>query len=61
LPLIKQPALVLRAKDEFWEQAPRVRAALANGSLLEVPEYGQGFISAAPARFAALMREFFDR
>lgn len=61
LPLVKQPTLVLRPKDEFWEQAPRVRAALINGSLLDVPDYGQGFLNAAPGRFAAILREFFDR
>jgi len=61
LPLLKQPSLVLRLRDEFAEYAPRVRAALPNGSLLDLPEYGQGFISAAPQRFAAVAREFLDR
>lgn len=61
LPLLKQPTLVLRLKDEFWEQAPRVRGALSNGSMLDVSEYGQGFLSAAPQRFASIAREFFDR
>lgn len=61
LPLVRQPTLVLRPKDEFWEQAPRMRAALSNGSLLEVSDYGQGFLAAAPNRFAAIVREFFDR
>jgi pimeloyl-ACP methyl ester carboxylesterase len=61
LPLIKQPTVVLRLKDEFWEQAPRVRSALTNGAMLDLSEYGQGFLSAAPQRFAAIAREFFDR
>jgi pimeloyl-ACP methyl ester carboxylesterase len=61
LPLVKQPALVLRLKDESWEQAPRVRAALATGSMLDVADYGQGFLSAAPQRFASIAREFLDR
>lgn len=61
LPLVKQPALVLRLRDEFWDQAPRVRSALPNGSLLDVPDYGQGFLSAAPQRFASIAREFLDR
>lgn len=61
LPLVKQPTLVLRLKDEFWEQAPRVRGALTNGSLLDLSDYGQGFLSAAPSRFASVAREFFDR
>jgi len=61
LPLVKQPTLVLRLKDEFWEQAPRVRGALSNGSLLDLSDYGQGFIAAAPHRFASIAREFYDR
>jgi len=61
LPLVKQPSLVLRLKDESWEQAPRVRAALPGGSMLDVADYGQGFLSAAPQRFASIAREFLDR
>jgi pimeloyl-ACP methyl ester carboxylesterase len=61
LPLVKQPALVLRLRDESWDQAPRVRAALPSGSMLDVADYGQGFLSAAPQRFASIAREFLDR
>jgi pimeloyl-ACP methyl ester carboxylesterase len=61
LPLVRQPTLVLRLKDEFWEQAPRVRGALSNGSMFDLPDYGQGFLSAAPQRFASVAREFLDR
>ena len=61
LPLVKQPTLVLRLQDEFWEHAPRVRAALSNGSMLDLSDYGQGFLSAAPQRFASVAREFLDR
>lgn len=61
LPLVKQPALVLRLKDESWDQAPRVRAALPNGSMLDVADFGHGFLSAAPQRFASIAREFLDR
>ena len=61
LPLLKQPTLVLRLKDEFWEQAPRIRGALANGSMLDLSDYGQGFLGAAPQRFASVAREFYDR
>lgn len=61
LPLVKQPALVLRLRDESWDHAPRVRAALPTGSMLDVADYGQGFLSAAPQRFASIAREFLDR
>ena len=61
LPLLKQPTLVLRLKDEFWDQAPRIRGALSNGAMLDLADYGQGFLSAAPQRFASIAREFLDR
>jgi pimeloyl-ACP methyl ester carboxylesterase len=61
LPLVKQQALVLRLKDQFGEYAARVRSSLPSGTLLDVPEHGHGFISAAPQRFATIVREFFDR
>jgi pimeloyl-ACP methyl ester carboxylesterase len=61
LPLLRQPALVLRLKDESWDHAPRVRAALPTGSMLDIADYGQGFLSAVPQRFASIAREFFDR
>lgn len=61
LPLVKQQTLVLRIKDEHWEQAPRVRGLLPNGSLLDLPDHGAGILSAAPQRFSSIAREFFDR
>lgn len=61
LPLVKQSALVLRLKDEFWDHAPRARASLPSGSMLDLPDHGQGFLSASPQRFASIAREFFDR
>jgi len=61
LPLLKQHALVLRLKDQFGDYAARVRSSLSNGTLLDVPEHGTGFIGAAWQRFATIVREFFDR
>lgn len=61
LALLKQPTLLLRPRDEFYEHAPRVRSALSNSSMLELSEYGQGFLSAAPQRFTAAAKEFLDR
>lgn len=61
LPLLKQSSVVLRLRDEFGDYAPRVRSSLPNGSLLDLQDYGRDFISAAPQRFAAIAREFFDR
>lgn len=61
LPLVKQSTLVLRLKDEFWESSGRARASLPNGSMLDIADFGQGFLSAAPQRFTSVAREFFDR
>jgi pimeloyl-ACP methyl ester carboxylesterase len=61
LPLVKQPTQVLRVRDEFWDQAPRVRAALPNSVLIDAPDFGRGFLSAAPQKFASIAREFLDR
>jgi len=61
LPLVRQQTLVMRLKDEFWETAPRARSALPASTMLDLSDYGQGFISAAPQRFAAVAKEFLDR
>ena len=61
LPLVKQHALVLKLKDQFGDYAARVRSSLPNGTLLDVPEHGHGFISAASQRFAGIVREYLDR
>jgi hypothetical protein len=34
---------------------------LPSGSMLDIADYGQGFLSAAPQRFASIAREFLDR
>jgi pimeloyl-ACP methyl ester carboxylesterase len=61
LPLVKQSSVVLRLRDEYGDYAPRVRSSLPNSSLLDLQDYGRDFISAAPQRFSAVAREFFDR
>lgn len=61
LPLVKQPTLVLRPRDEFWDVATRVRTLFPNCSMLDLPDYGQGFLSAAPQRFTSSAKEFLDR
>jgi pimeloyl-ACP methyl ester carboxylesterase len=61
LPLLKQSSVVLRLRDEYGDYAPRVRSSLPNSSLVDLQDYGRDFISAAPQRFSAVAREFFDR
>lgn len=61
LALVRQQVLLLRPRDEFWDHAPRARTLLPAGSMLDLPDYGQGLLSAAPQRFASIAREFYDR
>jgi len=61
LPLVKQQSVVLRLRDEYGDYAPRIRSALPNSTMMDLPDYGRGFIGAAPQRFASIVREFFDR
>lgn len=61
LPLVKQTSAVLRLRDEFGDYAPRVRSALPNSTLVDLPDQGRDFIAAAPQRFTSVAREFFDR
>jgi pimeloyl-ACP methyl ester carboxylesterase len=61
LSMVKQHAVILRPRDDFWEQAPRTRSMLVHGSLQDLPDYGARFLHTAPQRFAAIAREFLDR
>ncbi len=53
--------MLLRPRDKFWDGATAIRGMLGRGTLLDLPEHGQGFLSAAPQKFAASAREFLDR
>lgn len=61
LPLVKQPTLLVRPRDGYWDAAPRVRTMLPSMTMVELPELGAGFLSAAPEKFTALAKEFLDR
>jgi len=61
LPLVRQSTLILRLRDEYWDRTARARAALPNGSVLDLPDHGQGFLAAASQRFGSVAREFLDR
>ncbi len=60
-PLLKQPSVVLRTRDEYGDYAPRVRASLPNCNLVDLQDFGRDFIAAAPQRFSAIARDLFDR
>ncbi|HEY4645188.1 MAG TPA: hypothetical protein VIH25_02800, partial [Steroidobacteraceae bacterium] len=58
LPLLRQPVLVIRPKDEMWDAAQRARHLLRSARLVDLPEQGAGILSAAPQLVAQHAREF---
>ena len=60
-PSVKQPVMVLRPKDELWEQTSRARLLLSRHTAVDLPDYGAGLINAVPAKIATQVREFLDR
>ena len=61
LPLVRLPTLVMCPSDELREQTLRAKSCLSHGTLVELPEYGNGALLAAPLKIAQLTREFLDR
>jgi pimeloyl-ACP methyl ester carboxylesterase len=58
LPLVKQPILVVRPKDDLWDISPRARAVLASARWKDMPQYGFGIFEVAPREMAGLVRDF---
>jgi pimeloyl-ACP methyl ester carboxylesterase len=58
LPLVRQPALVIRPKDELWEASARARQLVRGTRMVDMPEQGFGVFSVAPAMVARHVREF---
>jgi pimeloyl-ACP methyl ester carboxylesterase len=61
LPLMRLPTLVICPNDDLREQTLRAKSCLAQGSLVELAEYGNGVLAAAPLKVAQLTRDFLDR
>jgi pimeloyl-ACP methyl ester carboxylesterase len=60
LPLLKQPALVLRPRDDLWEHTLRARPWLADARWHDLPDHGFGLFAVAAPDVAALARDFLD-
>lgn len=58
--LVKQPAYVLRPKDELWEATQRARARLPNARWRDLPEFGAGIFGVAAPELAKDLRAFYD-
>lgn len=60
LPRATQPILVLNNADDLQACTRRAAPLLANGRILERPDWGHGFLDSRAAEFAAIVREFCD-
>jgi pimeloyl-ACP methyl ester carboxylesterase len=49
LPLVKQPLMVLRPKDSFWEAGARVAKLSPGAKVIDLPEQDKKILDAAPA------------
>ena len=61
LPLLKQPVMIVRAKDELWDATGRTETFLRDARRFELPEFGSNLLEAGAAEVARLARDFLDR
>jgi pimeloyl-ACP methyl ester carboxylesterase len=61
LPLLRQPALVLRPRDEFWDMTNRTETLIHECRRADLPDQGGGLLDAGAAEVARYLRDFLDR
>lgn len=61
LPLLRQPVLVLRPRDETWDSTGRTEGLLRDARRVELPDAGGNAIESATAEITGYLREFLDR
>ena len=61
LPLLRQQALVLRPKDEFWEMTARAESLLREARRVDLPDQNGGVFDTGTASVLRYAREFLDR
>lgn len=61
LPLLRQAAVVLRAKDEFWDMTARADALLREARRVDLQGHNGGLFDTGAAEVAGYAREFLDR
>jgi pimeloyl-ACP methyl ester carboxylesterase len=59
LPLVKQPLLVLRPKDHFWEAGGRVAKLVPNARVLDLPDQDKRLLETQAALVAKHVTGFF--
>ena len=60
LPRVSQPVRILNPGDDLTDHTRRAAPLIANGELIERPDWGHGLLQTQTAALAALLREFFD-
>jgi pimeloyl-ACP methyl ester carboxylesterase len=57
---LEQPILVLNFSGQIYETTARCEPYLKNGRLLDMPEWGHGFLQTQPMETAKIVRDFLD-
>jgi pimeloyl-ACP methyl ester carboxylesterase len=60
LPLLRQPTLIVRPRDELWDAGQRARHLVRSSRLIDLPEHGSSIFAAAPELIARHAREFLN-
>ncbi len=60
LPLLRQPVLIIRPRDELWDAGLRARQLLRNARVVDLPDQGSGLFTVAPEIVARHAREFLN-
>jgi pimeloyl-ACP methyl ester carboxylesterase len=61
LPLLRQPLLVLRPRDEYWDHAQRADALLHEARRVDLPDQDGGLLETGAGEVVRYLREFLDR
>ena len=61
LPLLRQPTLVLRPRDEYWEATARTDGLLRESRRVDLEGHNGGLFDTGAADVARYLREFLDR
>ncbi len=58
LPLVKQPLLVLRPRDNFWQAGGRVSQLVSGAKVIDLPDHDKHILEKAPALVAKQLSGF---
>jgi pimeloyl-ACP methyl ester carboxylesterase len=61
LPMLRQPTLLLRSRDEFWDMTARAEALMGDARRVDLANHDGGLFDAGVADVVRYVREFLDR